>query len=126
MKKLATIFSVIAVLSISSLALAQVGGPSVNGSLSTPPPCVGDACNVNSVTGIQGWILGVVKLLTWLFWIIAVLMIFYAAYLYLTSAGDEDKNKKAKQQFLYAIIAIAIALVATAVPSIVQSVFRIR
>jgi hypothetical protein len=51
--------------------------------------------------------------------VIAVLLILYAAFLYLTSAGDEDKVKEAKNYIIYAIIGIVIAFLARAIVGVV-------
>src|SRR3989344_9697025 len=55
-----------------------------------------------------------------LFFAVAVLFIFFAAYLYLTAAGDPEKLTKAKNQLIYSIIAIAIGLIAFSVTTIVE------
>jgi len=55
------------------------------------------------------------------FWIAAGFFVFYAAYLYLTAAGNDERTKKAKQQLLYAVIAIIIAIMAAGLPRLVQS-----
>ena len=64
------------------------------------------------ISRVVGWIQA-------LFFLAATVAIFYAAYLYLTAAGDEEKFKKAKDQFIYAVVAIAIALLSGIVPTII-------
>jgi len=62
------------------------------------------------------------KFLGWLFTILIILsaiFIVMAAFYYLTAGGDEEKVKKAKDRLIYAIVAIAIALVATSVKYVV-------
>ena len=56
------------------------------------------------------------------FFIIAVLFILMAAFQYLMSSGDPEKVGKAKNMILYAAVAIAVALLATAVKPIVTSI----
>ena len=51
---------------------------------------------------------------------ISVAFIVYAAYLYLTAAGDADKAKDASRVILYAVIAIAVGLMAKVIIAIVQ------
>jgi len=69
-------------------------------------------------------ILAVVNtLLSWIFtifFIIAAIVIIFAAFNYLTAGGEEEKIKKAKQQLIYAIVAIAIALVARGIEFVVE------
>ncbi len=52
--------------------------------------------------------------------IVAVIFIFVAAVGYLTSGGKEDKIIKAQRQFIYAVVAIGIALVARGIEFIVR------
>ena len=55
------------------------------------------------------------------FWIAAAGFVFYAAYLYLTAAGNEERAKKAKKQLLYAVIATTIGLMAAGLPYLINS-----
>jgi len=66
------------------------------------------------------------RLLQWLytiFFIIAVMMIIWAAFSFLTAGGDEEKIAKARTSFIYAVVAIAVAVVAASVRFVVQSLF---
>jgi len=68
------------------------------------------------------------RLVSWaytLFLILAVLFVIYAAYLFLTAAGNPDQLKKAKNQLLYAIIAIALALVANGAVFLVEELLGV-
>ncbi|MEK7629945.1 MAG: pilin [Patescibacteria group bacterium] len=58
------------------------------------------------------WLMGI-------FWTLAVGMVIWAAFLYLTAGGDEEKVKEAKKRILYAVIAAVIALLATGIQAIV-------
>jgi len=78
---------------------------------------------VSGVISLLNGILGIFKVI---FGIAAVFFIIYAAFLYLTAAGNEEKVKKAGQQLLYAVIAIAIFLVAEVLPSLISSVLGQR
>jgi len=96
-----------------ALALGQTSG---FGSVNTPKT------NITSLSGVEGVISRIVNWLTGLFFVAAILYIFYAAYLFLTSGGDEEKIKTAKTQLLYSIIAIAVALLAGTMRYIVASI----
>ncbi len=68
----------------------------------------------------QSGILGVFNILNtfagWFYALIlalAVVFILIAAFNYLTAAGDEEKLKKAKGYLTYAVIAVAVAILAT-------------
>jgi hypothetical protein len=112
LKKAAAVASVAFLLSAPMIGMAQ-----------QTIPCQGGVCppqvNITSVDRIFDIIRKIVGYLQALFWIAATLFIFYAAYLYLTAAGDPEKVGAAKNQLIYAVIAIAIALVAFSVPTIV-------
>lgn len=78
---------------------------------------------VTGVTGVEGItnILGNVA--QWFLTIVvAVSVIFfvYAGFLYVTSGGDEEKIKKAKDYLLYGVIGIAVALLAATITTVVQ------
>lgn len=51
---------------------------------------------------------------------ISVLFIIYAAFIYLTSAGDVEKVKKANKIILYTAIAIAVGLLSRAIIAVIQ------
>ena len=81
----------------------------------------------SQTTGITDYA-SVIKLIknitSWLFGILlvaAVLFLIYAAFLYLTSGGDEEKTKKAKSYVIYAIIAVAIGILAYSIVALVGS-----
>ncbi len=78
-----------------------------------------------SVTGAQGLVEIVGKVIGWIytfFFVIAVIFILLAAFTYLTSAGDPTKVTSAKNQLIYAAVAIAIALLALSFTTIVKSI----
>ena len=78
--------------------------------------------NITSLSGVEAVITRIVNWITGLFFVAAILYIFYAAWLYLSAAGDEEQIKKAKNQLLYSIIAIAVALLAGTMRYIVASI----
>ena len=51
---------------------------------------------------------------------IAIIMVLYAAFTFITAGGDETKVKKAKQILTWAIVGIAILLVAKSVVTIIE------
>lgn len=60
---------------------------------------------------------------SWLFTIIlalAVVMLLYAAFLWLTASGDEDKVSTARKVLIYALIGIAIAFIAKGLVALIQ------
>jgi len=64
------------------------------------------------------------KALGWLFTLLlvyATFMVLSAAYLYLTSEGDEKKVQDAHNKLLYAAVGVAVAFLARGVVSFVQN-----
>jgi hypothetical protein len=55
---------------------------------------------------------------------ISVLVILYAALLFMTSAGDVEKVKKAKKALLWALVGLAIVLTGRGFIFIIQDVLR--
>ena len=81
----------------------------------TSPPVAGGGGIINFVNQIATWA-------SFLFWGLAVIFIFYAAFLYLTAAGEEEKIKTANHQLIYAVIAIVVALFAYGMPVFVKNI----
>ena len=55
---------------------------------------------------------------------IAVIMVFWGAYIYLTAGDDTEKVHKATKTLTYAAVAIVVALLARGFPSIIGSIFN--
>jgi len=53
-------------------------------------------------------------------WAIAPILIVYAGFLYITSAGNEDKVKTAQKTLIWALVGFAVVLIASSVPAIIQ------
>ena len=74
------------------------------------------------ITKAQNLLMFMCTIFSWLFYflvVLAVLFIVIGAYRYLTSADNSEKVKGATNTLLYAAIAVAVALLAKAIPSIV-------
>jgi hypothetical protein len=57
--------------------------------------------------------------------IVAVLMIVYGGFTYITAAGDPAKAGSGKSILTFAIIGLAIALIAKLIPSLVRFILRV-
>ena len=77
--------------------------------------------NLSTTSGVTALFYSILGLMRTVFWIAAVAMVIYAAFLYLTGGSNEGNVTKANKTLLYAFIAMAIALIATSVPTIVRS-----
>ncbi len=78
---------------------------------------------IQDLGGFETWLSSIVTYIGTIFWILTVLFLVIAAFYYLTSAGSEDKLKKAKSMLIYAIIAIVVALFASGASALISSVF---
>ena len=110
LKRVAATAGVLALTLLPVLSLAQ--------SLPTPP--TGTDSPIRDVSGVYGVLNGVLRFMYVVFFIVAAIFIVLAAFQYLTAGGDEEKVGKAKNMLIYAIVAIAVALIATGVSSIVR------
>ena len=95
---------------LSSAALAQVA--SIPGTESTGVSTIGQI--VDLLRYIVRWVYII-------FFILAVLFIIFTAFTYLTAGGDEEKVKKAKNQIIYAAVAIIIALLSVAFETVIKT-----
>ena len=68
---------------------------------------------ITIINKFGGWLYGALLAL-------AVVLIIYAAFLFLTSGGDAEKVGKAKKQLIYAVVAVATTILATGVIKLVQ------
>jgi uncharacterized membrane protein len=62
--------------------------------------------------------------LTWIdaiIFIVGILIILYAAFMYMTAAGDEEKIGKAKRTFIYGLVGIGVAIIAFGIWQLVAS-----
>jgi hypothetical protein len=79
---------------------------------------------LSSATGIISFFKALLRAVAILFWIAAVIYIFYAGYLYLTAAGDPKGVEKANSQLKYAVIAVAVGLMAYGAPTFVETILK--
>lgn len=80
------------------------------------------AATTPPITTVQGIVDLFNKILFWVstvFWIAAGIATLYAGFLYMTASGDEQRVTKAKKQLLYAVIAIAIGIIAAGLPALI-------
>lgn len=83
----------------------------------TAPTIQTNAVNVGTIiNNITSWVSGLLIA-------VAVLFVIYAAYLYLTSAGDAEKVKSASNYILYAVIATVVALASRGLIALGRAIF---
>jgi ABC-type uncharacterized transport system permease subunit len=101
---------------IPALAFAQ--------NLPQPVPPSGVNVPQGNITSLQSVLQLLCTVFAWAFYfliVLAVIFVIFAAFKYLTAAGDPEKVKAAGATLLYAAIAIGVALLAKAVPLVVGS-----
>ncbi len=94
------------------------GGGSIapsSGSLNIPNP-FGD------VSTVSGLLFNIIGFLIVLSIPISMILVVYAGFLYITSAGNEDKIKTAQKTLTWALIGFAIVLIARGVPALIQEI----
>ena len=75
--------------------------------------------NIDQIAGGGGLLETIMNWMFSIFLFIAVIMILWAAFMYITARGDPDKTGDARKAFIWAIVAIVIAVIARGVPTIV-------
>jgi hypothetical protein len=118
MKKFEKIIGVaiLAMTIVTPLATLAQGVPSPLSGINGPA-----ITNYTSLSQTTGTLTYVVNWIITIFWILTVLFLIWAAVLYLTAGGEEEKVGEAKKRVIGAIISAAIALLATALGPIVQN-----
>lgn len=74
---------------------------------------------IDKISTVINWMFGI--LLT-----LAVVFFLYAAFLYLTAAGDEEKVKKAKDVIIYVVVAVVVAVLAKGLVLVITNFFGYR
>ena len=85
------------------------------------PPVSAPVSGINSSGAVQSSVCTVINWIFYVVIVVAVIMVLVAAFKYLTAAGDPDKVKSASHTLLYAAVAILVAILAKAFPSLVGS-----
>lgn len=73
------------------------------------------------ITGIWSIIQKIMNWVMAIFFLVATVFILMAGFKYLTAGGDSGKIDEAKHMLTYAIVGIAVGLLAFAIPQIVQN-----
>lgn len=80
--------------------------------------------NVNNLeTGVQTIVTRVANVAGFIIVALSILMILWSAFLFLTSGGDPAKITSARNYIIYALVGIAVALLAFALPTMVVRFF---
>ncbi|MDD4990429.1 MAG: pilin [Candidatus Pacebacteria bacterium] len=91
----------------------KTAGASVTVAACGPQGRWGICCMLNTLYTVTNWVFYIMT-------IVAVLMIVFGGFTYITAAGDPTKASKGKGILMFAIIGLAIALIAKLIPSLVR------
>lgn len=83
----------------------------------TPAP----QTNITTVDSVYILIDDIFNILFWLLIVLATIFIIWAAFGYLTAGGDPEKVKKANHRIIYAVVAVVVAVLARAIPTVICS-----
>lgn len=95
---------------VGGVAKAQVG--TVPAALVTSAPSLGGSLFCPIIKDMFGVLI-----------FIAIIMVLYAAYTYLTAGDDTEKVHRATKTMTYAAIAIVVAIIAFGFPALIGSIF---
>ncbi len=91
-------------------------------------PASGNDCDFDSTTydcGICCMLNTIYTVTNWIFYIlilVAVIMIILGGFVFMTAAGSPEKTAKGRNIVVYAVIGIAIAIIAKLVPVLVRTI----
>ena len=94
------------------------------GEITKPGELVPGGSPINTDTELLNVIAGVVKWIYTIFFVVAVVFILFAAFNYLTAGGQPEKIKTAHTMLIWAIVAIAIALLSVAAAQIIRTFLK--
>ena len=110
--------------SFASVAFAQAPGQAITPSGLTADT-LGTSGSVTDTTSLVQKIMDLVNWIAWFVGLMAVLMGLYAGVLFITAAGNADSITKARSILLYAIVGVAVAILAFSLVAISKSVFNL-
>ena len=114
-------------LAISLLAVGLIGPIMPGLVFATDPFCSSNAsADAKEAAGcmttsgnVENKVVNVINIFLYVVGFVAVVMIIYGGFLYMTSQGDAGKVQKAKNTILYSVIGLAIAVLAYVIVGIV-------
>jgi len=110
-------------LSLASVALAQA--PNASLGVNADANMLGTQGAVTNTDTLVGAIMGLVNWVAWFVGLLAVLMGLYAGILFITAGGNAETITKARNILLYAIVGIAVSILAFGLVSISRAILNI-
>lgn len=125
MKKLLSFALVFAfAFSLASVALAQAPSSGVSPGV-LDPNTLGEQGAITDTASLVDTILRLVGWVAWFVGLLAVIMGLWAGILFITAGGDAAKLSTARNILLYAIIGIAVAILAFGIVAISRSIIGV-
>lgn len=118
-EKLAVIAGLLCVGALLIVPMIAAHADTASVTVVNPPEVSGPIQNVSGIVAIFQTAL---KFVATVFWIISVIFVFYAGYLFATYGANPKRVEDAKNQLLYAAIAIAVGLMAYGLPLFVKNI----
>jgi hypothetical protein len=121
------IFLFSALLTILLFNFSVVGLSSVYAQTQLPdiPPGIGDKIPQSS-TGLIDTVKRIIDYVTYALLIVAVFMIVLAGYKFVTAQGNTESLTQARSYIIYAMVGVAVALLAQAIIGLVRNVIETR
>ena len=77
------------------------------------------------ITTITSLIEAIINFLKSLAVIVSAILIVYAGYLYMTSAGNQQKIETAQKTLIWALVGIGVILIASAITKVIENVLEV-
>jgi len=84
----------------------------VSAEATAPTPI--QAPTITTVNGLYGLLKNIVSWFFAVVLVVAVIFFIYAGFIYITASGDSGKTEQARNMIIYAVIGVAVALMAQA------------
>lgn len=107
-------------LGLKAASLASLVAPFAAFGQSTPPPLPGPSGQLTTPGGVLQFLCGIAGWIFAFLIVLAIIFILIAAFRYLTAQGDAEKVQGANQALLFSAVAVAVAVIAKAVPLVVS------
>lgn len=111
--------TVMALLLVNSIGISPVFAQAINPEQDQPSII---ATLSGGQTGLRGLVLTIVNFFLTFLGLLAVVMVIYGGFLYVSSAGEEENVTKAKKILLYAVIGIILIVVSFALVNTILGV----
>jgi hypothetical protein len=119
MKKIKYILAVLGIIGSTSWALLPL-------TVSAYDPCAGDTTNslvCQDQKSVPEIIKTVVNTILYILGALAVIMVIYSGFMYITSGGDANNVTKAKNTLMYSVIGLVVAVLAWSIVNFALKLF---